>query len=77
MRTASMIPLAINIAVWNPTYATSITSNGVTATPPQLAPRNARLIARPRRFSNQAPTTDEIITVPMPTHPSDISVSAA
>ena len=71
-----MIAVAVSIAAGKPNRSTRNTSNGVTTTPPELAPVNARLIARPRRRTNQRLKMVAITTVPMPIHPNDIRMNA-
>ena len=71
-----MTAIAVSIAAAKPNRSTRSTSKGVTTTPPELAPVNARLMARPRRRTNQRLTTMAITTVPMPTHPRDIRMKA-
>ena len=71
-----MIAVAVSIAAGKPNRSTRNTSKGVTTTPPKLAPVKARLMARPRRRTNQRLTMVAITTVPMPIQPSDIRTKA-
>ena len=71
-----MIAVAASIAAEKPIASVQNTSKGTTTTPPQLAPLKARLMARPRRRTNQPLTTVASTTVPMPVQPSDIRMQA-
>jgi hypothetical protein len=69
---ANMTALAIGIAAANPIFPIRNASAGMMAMPPKLAPVSARLMARPRRRSNQAPRMLVIAPTLMADHPTDI-----
>ena len=71
-----MIAVPVSIAVAKPNRSTRYTSEGVMTMPLKLAPVKARLMARPRRRTNQRLTMVALTIVPIPIQPSDISPKA-